>query len=352
MLKITASVFSNEPLDKSLEAVFVEYRKNSGVWKTVGFDYNTDKKDFTNYWDLSGLSGTNNIDIRVSSLDSSSNISSEIFTGCSIVSPAPQSNSFTVSLSNVDVAGIIDFGHVSSNHIPKIARNSVGKFSFACIDYSIHNFGSFWKIIVYTDNTNVLANPRYKGPGNLKYGERDDGTGLVGFGGGAGASNSTPIKVWCNATNSDGTYVKAPCDHWKGTNAGLQGVPDPAYQGGSTNLFWKNQDLNANGADDNVVQTNAHWLESANNYDANGDGDLNDSSTGTVGDRLGQVYEWSCWMPVTSDNRVVPDANTAVLAGSAITNTMPGKVKVYFAITDSIVGIFKTSQLIFELVID
>ena len=352
ILKITASVFSNEPLDKSLEAVFVEYRKNSGVWKTIGFDYNTDKKDFTNLWDLAGLTGTNNIDIRISSLDSSSNTSSKMFTGCSIVSLSPQSNSFNVSLSNVDVAGIIDFGYVSSNHIPKIARNSAGKFSFACINYNIHSFVSSWKIVVYTENTNASANPRYKGVGNLKYGERDDGTGLVGIGGGAGLSNSTPIKVWCDAKNSDGTFAKAPCDNWKGTALGLQGVPDPAWQGGSTNLYWKNQDLNGNGTNVNVIQTNAHWLESVYNYDANGDGDFSDSSTGTSGDRLGRVYEWSCWMPVTSDDRVVPGANTAVMIDNTVNGSMSGSLKVYFAITDILTGIFKTNQLIFELVIN
>ncbi len=345
---ITAEIFSNESLDSSLEGFVLEYRKNSGQWKIVDFDYNTDKSDFTNIWSIGKLTGTNNIDIRVSSIDSAGNISSAIYQNCSIVEKI---DSFVVSLSNVDVNGIIDFGNVTNNNIPKIAQNNSGVFSFIKINYNIQT-SPFWKIVIYTDNTNSSAQPRYIGSGDQLYGRLNDGTGLIGDGNGATNTHSTPIKVWCNAKYSDGRYAKAPCGSWKGNYSGLQGVPSLFYQGGETNLYWVNQDLNSNGTNDNIIETNTHWQESALNYDANGDGDLLDSSTGITGDALGRVFEYSSWMNVAGNNRVISGAETPVLIDNSINSSMPNDLKVYFAVTDDLAGDYKTDQLIIELVIE
>lgn len=338
-LKISATVYSNETLDKSLEAVMLEYRTNNGSWKIISFDYNTDKKDFTNVWNTVNVTGNNNIDVRISSIDSTSNRQYQTFTGCSIFDPY---DSFRVTLSNVDSAGIIAFGSVSNARSPKIAQNSAGTFSYALIEYDIQS-SSIWKIIVYTDNTNALANPKFKGQGNFLYGNINDGTGLIGNGGYANSNYSTPIKIWCNATNTDGTFIRAPCDHWSGAYAPLQGVPDPLYQGGETNLYWENQDLNGNGTNDNTLIT---FNESTYNYDANGDGDKNDTEA-----TMGKVFEYSCWRAVTGNNRVIPGAQTPVLMDNTINPNASGKLKVYFAITDELAGEFKSNQLIFELVI-
>ncbi len=351
---ITATVYSNEPLDKSLEAVFVEYRKNKGEWKIVSFDYNTSRKDFTNTWNTVGVTGTNNIDLRVSSLDSSGHKSpSVIFSNCNIHEP---SDSFTVTLSNVENSGILDFGDVPTTDIPEIAQYS-GKLSFAYIEYNIETSTS-WKIIVYTDNTSEDADPKYIGEGNQLFGNLNDGTGLVGNGDGATDTHSTPIKVWCNAKDEFGNFVKAPCFKWKGDVS--DGAPAPSHQGGETNLYWVAQDLNSDGTNgNNYFDSASGWCENYANggpgphpdYDANGDGDYNDSVDGSHEDALGTVVEWSYWHPVTADSSKVPGANTAILIDNSINDNMPGKLKVYFAITDNLAGKFKTSQLIFELII-
>ncbi|MDD5066043.1 MAG: FlgD immunoglobulin-like domain containing protein [bacterium] len=85
---VTADIFSNENLDKSLEAVKLEYRSDKGVWRTAGFDYNTYRSSFTNLWIAGGLSTTNRIDLRVSSVDSSTNSRSVLFTNCRVPTSA------------------------------------------------------------------------------------------------------------------------------------------------------------------------------------------------------------------------------------------------------------------------
>lgn len=253
---------------------------------------------------------------------------------------------FTVALSNAGIPGTFVFGSVAANNVPALATNQ-GRPTFAFVTYNVSHPN--WEIKVYTDNTNALASPRYKGPGNMLYGNINDGTGLVGAGAGANASNSTPLKVWCDSRFPDGSFAKAPCSKWKGTAAGFFGVPRPA---GETGLYWANQNLNGDGDDTDAIATNAHWLESSAGYDANGDGDTLDSSTGTSGDALGQVFEYPFWMSVAADKARVPGANTAVLMDSLIGSGVitSGHVKAYFAVTDDVAGNFSTSQLVFELV--
>ncbi len=96
--KISATVFSNETFDSSLEGVMAEYRKNNGIWKLIGIDYNTDKKDFTNSWTASGFFSTDKIDIRVSSIDSSTNKVSVIITNCHL----PSSSEFASCDMSID----------------------------------------------------------------------------------------------------------------------------------------------------------------------------------------------------------------------------------------------------------
>lgn len=85
---ITATVFSNEPLDPGLEAVMLEYRVNHSNWKTVCFDHDTAGKDFTNFWSAGGLSSSDRIDLRISSIDCSANSASAVFTNCRVPSSA------------------------------------------------------------------------------------------------------------------------------------------------------------------------------------------------------------------------------------------------------------------------
>lgn len=85
---ITCTLLSNELLDPSFEGIKIEYRVNDGVWKIIGFDYNSVKTDFTNLWNASGLKNSYSIDMKISSLDSSGNMSSNIFTNCHVPSSA------------------------------------------------------------------------------------------------------------------------------------------------------------------------------------------------------------------------------------------------------------------------
>ncbi|MDD5066594.1 MAG: hypothetical protein PHF84_06060 [bacterium] len=267
--RITATLFSNESLDKSLESVALMYTVHgSGVNRIVSMDYNTEKNQFTNIWDASGTTWTNQFDLMVLSMNSAV-MRGPGFLNCRFNDLV---NSFSVSLSNSDAAGIISFGGVSNWNTPKVARDSSGNFTCACVDYNVQNYGTGWKIIAYTDNSNSSASPRYTGRGNYLYGNLNDGTGLVGNGSGAASSNSTPLRVWCDAQDANGNFIRAPCEKWKGTGSGLQGVPVPIYQGGETNLFWKNQDLNGNNTNDNVIFTNSHWTEILKDYDAKGTG--------------------------------------------------------------------------------
>lgn len=83
-ITITASVTSNESHDSSLEALMLEYRKDNGAWKIMGFDYETEKTIFTIIWDTTGMFERDNIDVRVSTLDCSGQMTSVTFYGCSI----------------------------------------------------------------------------------------------------------------------------------------------------------------------------------------------------------------------------------------------------------------------------
>ncbi|MDD5066598.1 MAG: hypothetical protein PHF84_06080 [bacterium] len=259
---------------------------------------------------------------------------------------------FSVVLSNSSVARTIAFGNIQANNIPAVATNA-GRPTFAFITYSL-NYAN-WEIKVYTDNTNSLANPRYRGTGNLLYGSINDGTGLVGNGSGATSSNSTPLKVWSDAKFPDGAFAKAPCSKWKGTASGFYGLPKPASE---TTLYWVNQDMNNDGDSLDAITTNSGWREDGVSgpvhpaYDANGDGDTSDSVNGSTGDALGKVFEYPSWMSVTADKLKVAGANTAILMDSDVGSgtITSGNVKTYFAMTDDVTGSFRTDQLIFELV--
>lgn len=345
---ITSTLFSNKTVDRSVGHVISFYGTNGAYfYRKAGIEYRVENSDITNIWDTSLLDWTNSFVFSHAAFNSKGG-RGQGFSYCRI---NQAENSFRVCLSNVEAAGLIAFGRVTNENIPKIAQNAGGAMSYAQLDYDLVNVASGWKIICYTDNTNILAFPRFRGAGNMLYGNVNDGTGLVGAGGGANASNSTPLKIWCDARDTGGFFIRSPCEKWKGTAPGLFGVPAPFHQGGETGLYWNNQDLNNNGINDEALLTNAHWTEASKNYDANGDGDFNDSSTGITGDALGKVFEYSSWMCVTADSRSVPGANTAELASSVLNNPVPGRMRVYFAVTDDLAGDFKTNRLVFELVI-
>ncbi len=268
---------------------------------------------------------------------------------------------FDVVLSNVAVPGTLDFGVVALSDTPKVATNTAtGGYSYAYIVYDV-TYAADWRIKCYTDNEAAGAIPRYVGPQDGLYGEKNDGSGLVRVDGTGTNNGSTYIKVYSDAKNPDNTYAKAPCTIWSGTHVLNNGIPNPAYQGGETSLYWVNQDLDGNGTNVNALTPVTHggWTEALNGggythaaIDANGDGDMTDTI-----DNLGKVFEYAPWMPVVSDNDdpLFSDANTAELMNSAIGcgMTTSGAIKAYFAITDDVGGgSFQTDQLYFEMYVE
>lgn len=255
--------------------------------------------------------------------------------------------SFTVDLSNTVSPTILAFGTVPLNNTPLVAQNA-GQPSYAKISYECTY--STWRIKCYTDNFDASANPRYVGPQPGYYGEINDGTGLIRDDGTGSNVSSTPIKVWSDVKAPDGSYAKAPCQWWDGSGTGISpDVPNPAYEGQETGLYWVNRDLNGNSTNTDAIFTNAHWAEAdvTPAYDANGDGDtLDDYST------LGKVLEYSPWLPVCNDPDVVTGATTCELMNSEIACGVitSQEFKAYFAITDDVGGgAFATDQLYFEL---